>query len=604
MPAARPEPPGLAAQFPPADPAEWRRLAAAVLRKSGAAEDVDPVAELSTTTYDGLRIRPLYTVEDAVHVPAPGRAPYVRGATADAATTTGWDVRSRLADPEPGRAAAAARTDLETGATSLWLVVGDGGLAIADLADALAGVPLHLAPVVLDAGGASPAAADALLRIVAARGVAVEDVAGNLGGDPIGARARTGCAADLTVVGALAERARAFPRLLPVTVDGLVYADAGAADADEVGIATAVGVAYLRALTDAGADVEAALGSLEFRFAVTADQFLSMAKLRAARRVWDRVAELSGAGPERRGQRQHAVTSRAMMTRRDPWTNLLRTTISCFAAAVGGAAAITVLPFDSAIGIPDDLGRRLARNSSAILHDESSLARVVDPAGGSWYVEQLTDDLAERAWDAFTAIERAGGALAALESGFLAERIDRVRARRADDLAHRRAVITGASEFALAGEAPVRRPAAPAPAPGLLAPHRYAEPYELLRDRADAATAAQGSRPRVLLVALGRRAAHSAEVAFASGLFQAGGLEPIVVAGLPEQVGGVGVACLCGAEDDHANGAAAARALKSAGAEWVWLAGEQHYEDVDGNVFPGCDALAVLNQTFNLLRVP
>ncbi len=143
---------------------------------------------------------------------------------------------------------------------------------------------------------------------------------------------------------------------------------------------------------------------------MTADQFASIAKLRAARMVWSRVAELSGADG---AQHQHAVTSAAMMTTRDPWVNMLRTTIGCFAAAVGGAEVITVLPFDSAIGVPDDFARRIARNTSAVLHDESSLSRVLDAGGGSWYLESLTAALAETAWATFTELERGGGAAAA-----------------------------------------------------------------------------------------------------------------------------------------------------------------------------------------------
>src|SRR5581483_6750844 len=183
-----------------------------------------------------------------------------------------------------------------------------------------------------------------------------------------------------------------------------------------------------------GLTVEEALDALEFRWTVNAEQFPSIAKLRAARRLWARVAELCAASEELRGQYQHAVTSPAMLTRRDPWVNMLRTTVGCFAAAVGGADAITVTPFDAAIGQSDDFARRIARNTSAILHDESSLARVVDAAGGSWFVESLTDELAEKAWAAFTTIERAGGALAALDDGTIERLIADVRARRADDV--------------------------------------------------------------------------------------------------------------------------------------------------------------------------
>lgn len=186
------------------------------------------------------------------------------------------------------------------------------------------------------------------------------------------------------------------------------YHEAGASAAQELGCSLAGGVALLRELTSAGLSVEAALGQLEFRYAATADQFLTIAKLRAARRVWARVAEASGADAAAGAQLQHAVTSPVMMSRRDPWVNMLRTTVASLAAGVGGADAVTVLPFDHALGLPDGFARRIARNTSTILMEESHVGRVIDPAGGSWYVERLTDELAQAAWTWFQEIERAG----------------------------------------------------------------------------------------------------------------------------------------------------------------------------------------------------
>jgi methylmalonyl-CoA mutase len=360
-----------------------------------------------------------------------------------------------------------------------------------------------------------------------------------------------------------------------------------------------VGVAYLRALTDAGLPVAEAFDALEFRWSVGVEQFPSIAKLRAARRVWGRVAELCGV-TEGRGQYQHAVTSAAMLTRRDPWVNMLRTTIACFAAAVGGADAITVAPFDAALGVPDDFARRIARNTHAILHDESSLGRVLDAAGGSWFVESLTDELAGKAWEVFTAVERAGGALAALDGGTLEAMIAPVRARRAEDIAHRRAPITGVSEFAFVDEAPVTRPPLPAEPDGLLPRVRYAQEFEALRDRADAAP----ERPRVFLATLGPFAAHSARAGFAANLFQAAGLA--CVTGPVEEFAAADtpVACLCSSDRVYADEAeAAAKALREAGAEYVWLAGRGDHPGVDGLVFVGVDALAVLRTTLDLLGV-
>ena len=593
-----PDPLPLAAEFPPATRDQWIELVTGVLRRSGRPEDADPVAALSSTTYDGISVRPLYTAADAPPVPPvpPGSPPYLRGATADGPTLTGWDLRQRHADPDPARLRAGLLGDLEGGVTSVWLVLGDAGLPVADLPAALAGgyvdlAPVDLAPVALDAGARTAEAAAAYLRLVGERGLDPVEVRGSLGADPIGLRARTGATADLSLLAPHPDH----PNLRVATVDATVYHDAGASDATELAVATAVGVAYLRALTDAGLDVEAALDAVEFRFAVSADQFASIAKLRAARRVWARVAALCEAEPAR-GQRQHAVTSAAMMTRRDPWVNMLRTTVACFAAAVGGADAITVLPFDAALGLPDDLARRIARNTQSILHDESSLGRVLDAAGGSWYVEALTAELAHAAWDGFTAIERAGGALAALDSGLIGDRIASARDQRAADVAHRRAPLTGVSEFALPDEPAVPRPPAP---PGLgggpLRPARWAAEFEALRDAVEAVS----PRPVVYLATLGPMPVHAARLGFARNLFQAGGFHVLV--GPPEDLHGTPVACLCSADSLYS--AEAVTALRDAGARHVWLAGRGDY-GADGYVHTGGDALAVLRTTADLLEVP
>ncbi|MFF1798923.1 methylmalonyl-CoA mutase subunit beta, partial [Kitasatospora sp. NPDC058263] len=397
----------------------------------------------------------------------PGFPPFVRGGRPQGSTVSGWDVRQRHTDPDPRRANEAVLADLENGGSSLWLELGGDALPVAALPDVLTGVYLDLAGIVLDAGPEFAEAAEQLFKLYEEREVSAGAAAGNLGADPLGLQARTGQAgrteALLTAATALAARCAAgFPGLRALVVDALPYHEAGASPAQELGCSLATGVAYLRALTAAGLPVDAALGQLEFRYAADADQFLTIAKFRAARRLWARVAEVSGAAPEASAQRQHAVTSAVMMTERDPWVNMLRTTVACLAAGVGGADAVSVQPFDSAVGLSDAFARRIARNTQAILLEESHLARVVDPAGGSWYVERLTDELAHAAWAWFQEIERAGGQQAALGSGLVGERIAATWAERSVALAKRREPITGVSEFPNLGEQPLVREPAPA----------------------------------------------------------------------------------------------------------------------------------------------
>ncbi|MFH8580908.1 methylmalonyl-CoA mutase subunit beta [Streptomyces zaomyceticus] len=592
----------LASEFPDAPHEQWQHLVAGVLRKSGKEVSGDAAEDaLSTLLEDGLDTRPLYTARDtAPDGGLPGFAPFVRGGRAEGNTLGGWDVRQRhlAADGE------AVLSDLENGVTSLWLGVGATGVPVSSLDKVLEGVYLDLAPVALDAGDETAAAAERLLRLYEERGVADDAARGNLGADPLGHEARTGRPAyDLASVAGLARRcADRYPGLRALTVDALPYHEAGGSAAQELGCSLATGVAYLRGLTEAGLSVAEACAQLEFRYAATADQFLTIAKLRAARRLWARVAEACGA-PEAGAQRQHAVTSSVMMTRRDPWVNMLRTTVATLAAGVGGADSVTVLPFDEVLGLPDAFARRIARNTSTVLIEESHLSRVIDPAGGSWYVERLTDELAHAAWAYFQGIERAGGQQAALRSGAIGEQLAATWAARSAKLATRREPITGVSEFPNLGEKPVDRAPAPAQPTGGLPRVRRDEAFETLRARSDAHLAATGARPRVYLATLGPAAAHSARVTFAANLFQAGGIEPVTEGTFEES--GAREVCLCSSDALYAEqGETAAAGLRAAGAEHVLLAGRPGaYPGADTYLFAGCDAVALLSTALDRMGV-
>ncbi|MEV2247330.1 methylmalonyl-CoA mutase small subunit [Streptomyces sp. NPDC049970] len=599
----------LAADFHDPSHDQWQSLVEGVLRRSGK-EVTGTAAEeaLSTALGDGLTARPLYTSDDTSADPGlPGFAPFTRGSRPTGNTADGWDVRQRHALADPVRLNEAVLGDLENGVTSLWLAVGGpSGVPVAGLARALEGVYLDLAPVALDAGADAGPAAKELLALYEARGVTGDAARGSLGIDPLGQAARTGAEPDTDEAAHWARLCgRAFPGLRAMVVDTLPYHEAGGSAAEELGLSLATGVAYLRTLTTAGLTVEEACAQLEFRYSATADQFLTIAKLRAARRLWSRVAEVCGA-PGAGAQRQHAVTSSVMMTRRDPWVNMLRTTLACLGAGVGGAESVTVLPFDHALGLPDAFARRIARNTSTILMEESHLARVTDPAGGSWYVERLTDELAAAAWSFFQDVERAGGQAAALRSGMVEERLAATWAARSKDLARRKEPVTGVSEFPNLSERPVERESAPAaPSDGGLPRVRRDEAFEALRARSDRHLAATGSRPTVFLAALGPASAHTARASFAANLFVAGGIEPVH---RPVQVdassaaaafaaSGATIACLCSTDALYAEQAdEVATALRAAGAERIFLAGRPgEYPGADVHVFAGCDVVAVLS---------
>ena len=590
---------------------EWEKAAADVLRKTGRMKDTDSDAlvwsKLTRTTLDGIEISPLGTPLLLADVPEPGlpgAAPYTRGAV-ETPPQEGWDIRAHVADPDAAQSAKDVLTDLENGVTSLWLQLGEAGIALADLPTVLDGVLLDLAPVVLDAPGDPVAAAEAFADLLDEKGVDAAPGT-SLGGDPLSAAVRHRANPAAPAPGDVEETVLALARVaqergtFALTVDATAVHDLGATDAQELGYSLAVGAAYLRVLTASGLDVATAAGLLEFRYAATDEQFPTIAKLRAARRLWHRVLELSGA-PDAAGQRQHVVTSRPMMSKYDPWVNMLRTTVAAFAAGVGGASSITVLPFDSALGLPDALARRNARNTSSLLISESHVARVTDPAGGAYAVERLTDDLAHAGWAQLQQLEAEGGVPASLdaEDGLLVRVQEQAVAARDRQVATRRRPVTGVSEFPNLDETlPERKPWPAAAVPV----RRYGQPFEEMRDDAPA-------RP-VFLATMGPVAQHTARATFAANLLAAGGIQT-TVAGATEGPDDLAatyratdaatpVVCLAGTDKAYAEwGAAAISALRAAGASYVILAGkpgENTVDGVDDSCATGVDALAFLTR--------
>ena len=564
----------LADEFPAVDRDAWEALAG----------DLDA---LRTTTYDGITIEPLYTRADESDLDArglPGFAPFVRGRAPAGTRGGGWDVR-QMVDHRGDRR---ALTELERGATSLLVNLRNAdAIDVELLAAVLDGVLLDLAPIVLDAGDRWVVGAEAVVALWERRGLDPTSVSGNLGADPFGcwvSNRADDLDTHLADAVAWATRMRqSHPGMRTCVVNGTRFHNAGASDALELGFAIAYGVATLRSLTDGpnGLAIDDAFAQFEFRYAATADQFATMAKFRAARRLWARVAELAGASGAAALTPIHALSSSAMMTRYDPAMNMLRGTVACFAAGIAGADAITVLPYDH-YSAPDgsELGRRIARNTQSVLAMESHLAEVVDPAGGSWYVERLTADLAGAAWDVFQVVEQAGGFRAAVEAGLVNHRIAAVREQRRVDINRRKTPITGVTEFPnIAEPVPAVVRATTPPTGDDLGGPRWVEHVEVLRGRVDAA-AATGNRPSVFLATIGPPAAFTARAMFAKGFFEVAGIATRSgpVSDDPAEIAtafGSGVACVCSSDVIYAErGVAVAAALAAAGATRVYLAGK------------------------------
>lgn len=606
----------LAGDFDAPSYEQWAAEVAKVLNK-GRPEDKLLSAEqaidrLRTKTVDGLVVEPIYTKADAIgDLGTPAAAPFTRGTTVRNGDMDAWDVRTLHEDPDTAVTREAIKTDLERGATSVWLRVDPDAIAAADLANDLADVLLDLAKIDVSSRTDQVAAAEALLAIFEASAVDQGELSLNLGLDPIGAAALNGGAADLSDLAQWVNRLAGYRKSRAFVVDGTIYHNAGAGDVHEVAWLLATATEYVRALIDQGVSADDAFDAINFRVTATTDQVATIARLRALRLAWARVGEVFGVSPEKRGARQQAVTSWREITRDDPYVNILRGTIATFSAAVGGAEAITVLPFDTAWGLPNEASRRIARNTQVVLAEESNIGRVNDPAGGAWYIESLTRQIAEQAWAEFQRIEAAGGMAGAgeLVSATLAD----LNAKRAKLLANRKLPITGVSEFPNPTEEPITgRTERPVVEYAGLKWQRDSAPFEALRD----ATAGTGAK--VFLALLGTRRDFGGREGFASNYFHIAGLETASVEGgstdeivAAWQASGTPVVCLCSSAKVYAaSGFEVAKALKDAGAQQVLLAGNiKELGDVDtagvidGNIAMGMDVVAGLSSVLDTVGV-
>ena len=610
-----------AADFPRATREQWEALVKDVLK--GAPHD-----RLITTTYDGLRIDPLYSQQPQ----APPVAHSHPGAP--------WRVMQRVDHPEAEAANAEALHDLANGADGLSLVFRGAPAAYGfglppiegALARALTGVRfdegIHLE---LDAGMHARDIAASVITIVKKAGARPAATKIRFGFDPIGAAAAAGGSASswdvlkdalASDISNLADKGFTGPF---AAADGRIVHNAGGSEAQELAFALAAAVAYLRAIERGGIALDAARHLIFFRLAADADQFLTMAKLRALRKLWARIEAACGLSPA--PLFMSVDTAWRMMSKRDAHVNMVRTCIAVAAAGLGSADAITALPFTMAVGLPDRFARRVARNTQLILIEEAHLAKVMDAAAGAGAIENFTDQLCHIAWALFQRIEQVGGAWAALERGDLQSKIAEVRAQRQADVATRKAPLTGTSDFPNLAEAPVSvLMTAPVPEEAArqrvqfeaLPPLRLAQSFEKLRERSDAMLTRNGARPKVFLAHLGSASEFSARANFAKNLFESGGIETVTHEAAHAAPGddttlafdfaqsGTKLACLCSSDARYASqGAAAVERLKNAGAV-VWVAGKPMRDleasGASGFIFAGCDVLAALRKAYASLE--
>ncbi len=581
-----PESPRVEGVFDAIDLASWRERVSSDL---GGEEAY--ARKLVRRTFEGLSVEAL-SVEGGALPAEPGKAPYVRGATAQG----GWQICERLECADSKLAEVA----VQGGADALWVKVGSVEEAQAFLCDASGQIP-----IAFDAGVHGVAVAEALLE--------ESGFAGALDADPLGVVASTGRAVS-SVNEDIASLAKRFATCTPGRkaclwlVDTTPYHDAGASRAQELGIALATGLAYLRAGEAAGCSLDQVAGSLRFRLRATPELWDTVSAHRALRACWSELLTVCGLDPL--PARIHTVTSSRVLTVRDPWVNVLRNTLAVMGGALGGAQWITSVPFDGSNGHSTPLGRRIARQTQHVLAHEARLASTVDLAGGAWSLEASTAGLAGAAWAQLQEVEKLGGIEEALRSGAVHEKVAQVRAVRVQRVRTRVDTRVGISNYVQLDTPSAPGPSREPPAPSgveVCAPlpvWRDEAVHGALRDAADQWKAAHGRAPTVAVRTLGSAKSHGGRLTWITHVLASGGV-CLETAAFSEEERLSGVVVLCGgARDYDAFEGSVAAAIQRAGADRVWVVGPPGADDEGQPYFAeGLDLVAQLEELHRHLGV-
>ncbi|MGG1657985.1 methylmalonyl-CoA mutase family protein [Brevibacillus sp. NRS-1366] len=459
-------------EFPIPTYQQWRQIVEKSLKGASFNE------RLVTQTYEGIELQPIYREEDAADIPhlssLPGFFPYVRGTEFLGYVKKPWEVCQEMIYRDPVEFNKAIRQELERGQTMINLRldraglrgvdpheakkedIGQGGVSISSVKDfdeALKGICLEKTPVFLQVGSVGLPIYAFLIAAIHKQNQDINELRGCIGMDPLGELAKEGTL-PFSLKKAYGHMAHILswakehtPRLQTILVKSDPYHDAGGSAVHELAFALSTGVEYVREMQKHGFTIEDIASRIRFSFSIGSHVFMEIAKLRAARMLWATIVKSFGGSESAQKMTIHARTSAWSKTVYDPYVNMLRSTAEAFAAIIGGVDSLHVTPFDESIRPPDEFSRRIARNSQLILQQEAHLSKVIDPAGGSWYVEVLTDSLAQKVWTLFQEVERNGGMLKALEKSFPQTQVAQVAAQRAENISYRKDKIVGTNMY-------------------------------------------------------------------------------------------------------------------------------------------------------------
>ena len=551
-------------EFPPVSTEAWEAAITADLKGA------DYERKLVWRTGEGFNVRPYYRAENLEGIrfldSQAGEFPYVRGICKENC----WRIHQTVEVDDPAQANAEALDLLNKGVDSLGFCLRKEEFTTEELGILLQGICLPAVDLVFSGKHIGRVAELLLAKLEAEQAdkeqvriaFCIDPLVNNLSkkGDfcsPDGEK----CFARIT---ALMEQAKAWKQVRIVTVSGQIFGNAGSTIVEELAFTLAAGNDYLARLTDRGLDAETVARKLRFSFSVSSNYFLEIAKFRAARLLWANIVK--GYGVENCAAKlvAHAETSRWNQTVYDPYVNMLRGTTEAMSAAIGGVYSLEVTPFDAAFECPTEFSKRIARNAELLLKHEAHFDQVVDPAGGSYFVENLTESIATEAWKLFLEIEEKGGYTAAYQAGWIKERIDASAAAKDKNIATRRQILLGANQYpnftevAPAEIAPacVTRPEAGG---NVLTPYRGAMAFEQMRLEVDRS----GKSPKAFMLTCGNLAMARARAQFSCNFFACAGIRVVdntyfktIEEGAEAALAsGAEIVVVCASDDDYAEAA-------------------------------------------------
>lgn len=521
--------------FPPTTAEEW-------IKKAEESLDGKTVETLSRNTYENIKLKPLYFREDLINQTVsqyPGFPDYRRGIHPLGYVTNEWKVAQTITAQNSQELNDKLISAFQKGQTAISFEVTEH--LIKDLPNSLRNL-YKTYPFSLNAQEYHTDVLTVIAELVEKQG-SKEEVTGYIAADPIANTAQIGHSFEKITavydqyVKTIRKAAETLPNVKTILVDTTIYHNGGANAVQELAIALAAGVHHVRMLTERGLSLELLFSKLVFKFSVGANFFMEIAKFRAAKLLWGKIAEAYGVDAELQKMVLTAETSIFTKTKYDPYVNLLRAGNEAFAAVIGGIQYLHVSPFNEPEGAATAFSDRIARNTQLILKEEALLNKTVDPAGGSYYIESLTNELAEKAWELFLEIDEQGGIVKALLSNWLQEQILAVKAKRFHDAFTRKQSIIGTNIYASIEEQPLQA-AAQVQAqkngqiPQSLTKERLSEPFEKLREKSERIKRIMGSIPAVGLICLGELKEHKARADFIAGFLAPGGIKAVKSEGI------------------------------------------------------------------------